>query len=159
MSNYQQANIGSHNGILPEPMTASLMVHIDGLVQYCSISIATALENLLSCTKPLIYIYMYISQPQWADPCGLVHVSPYGVLKWNFNFSIMNSNGGLIHIQHQTITYTIIGLTHWGLVTPYGDIDLIWGQFHNRYTSHQLPKLFWKLLIQNFLQISQGPMS
>ena len=33
--------------------------HIDGLVQYCIISIANALEILQSCTKPSIYILQF----------------------------------------------------------------------------------------------------
>ena len=35
--------------------TESIHHHIDGLVQYCSISIASALEILQSCTKPLSF--------------------------------------------------------------------------------------------------------
>ena len=33
----------------------------------------------------------------------------------------------------------------------------MWGQFHKRYLSHQSPKLHWKLPLQNFSQLSQGP--
>ena len=41
----------SHNGL----NNIYVLFHIDGLVQDCSISIANALEILLSCTKPWIY--------------------------------------------------------------------------------------------------------
>ena len=32
------------------------MIHVDGLVQDCRISIANALELPQSCTKPLMYV-------------------------------------------------------------------------------------------------------
>ena len=38
-------------------------------------------------------------------------------------------------------------------------MTLVWGQFWQRYLSHQSLKLVWKLFIQNFSKISQGPMS
>ena len=40
-----------------------------------------------------------------------------------------------------------------------GPVAFIWVQFYKRCLSHQSLKLAWKLLIQIFVQISQGPMS
>ena len=36
---------------------------------------------------------------------------------------------------------------------------ITWWQFYKRYHNHQSLRLAWKLLIQNFIQISQGSMS
>ena len=41
----------------------------------------------------------------------------------------------------------------------YGPVTFIWGHFCKRYLSHQSLKLPWKLLISNFIQISQGSMA
>ena len=40
-----------------------------------------------------------------------------------------------------------------------GPVASIWRHLYNSYISHQSPKLAWKLLIENFIKISQGPMS
>ena len=63
---WQKLNIGSGNCLAPircqwwlnQWWLCSLM-HVDGLVQDCSISIANTQEILRSCTKPSIYIYMH----------------------------------------------------------------------------------------------------
>ena len=75
----------------------------------------------------------------------------------------------LVRIPVQTQTETLIfwwnNLSTKPLPEPMltyhqiGILTFIWGQFHNRYLSHQSSKLIRKWLIQNFLQISQGPMS
>ena len=49
--------------------------HFDGLVQDCSISIATTLEILQSCTKPLICEFVIVQYPWiegsvWRGACG-----------------------------------------------------------------------------------------
>ena len=38
-------------------------------------------------------------------------------------------------------------------------VTLILGQFHKRCLNHQSLKCVWKLHVQNFIQVSQGPMS
>ena len=40
---------------LQKGLVMQKLFHIDGLVQYCSISIANVLEILQSCTEPLNY--------------------------------------------------------------------------------------------------------
>ena len=68
----QKLNIGSGNCLAPircqwwlnQWWLCSLM-HVDGLVQDCSISIANAQEILRSCTKPSLYIYIYASPGLW----------------------------------------------------------------------------------------------
>ena len=42
-------------------------LHIDSLVQECSISIATALEILQSCTKPSIYVSAGYGFDKWSE--------------------------------------------------------------------------------------------
>ena len=51
--------------------------------------------------------------------------------------------------------------THYLLLTDHqwSPMTITCGQFHKRYLSHQWVKLAWKLLINIFVQISQGPMS
>ena len=41
----------------------------------------------------------------------------------------------------------------------WGPVSITWELFHKWYRSHQSQRLAWKLLIQNCIQISQGPMS
>ena len=41
----------------------------------------------------------------------------------------------------------------------WGPVAVTFGQFHKRYLSHQSSKSAYKSLIQNVIQISQGPMS
>ena len=46
---------------------AVIYVHIDGLVQGCSNSIADAMELLHSCTKPSKYIYTSLNKTSWME--------------------------------------------------------------------------------------------
>ena len=46
------------------------IVHIDGLVQDCSISSALAMEKLQSCTKQYEYVYSYRLEAWWCKELG-----------------------------------------------------------------------------------------
>ena len=45
------------------------------------------------------------------------------------------------------------------IVCQWCSLAFTWGQFHKRYFSHQPKRLVWRLLISNFIQISQGSMT
>ena len=73
---------------LSEAMMVSLSMHINGLVQDCSISIANALEILQSCTKPSIYESLRLNELTLLvlrqESCGKITSVSLLLMPWLF---------------------------------------------------------------------------
>ena len=65
----------------------------------------------------------------------------------------IGSGNGLVPNGAKPIPEPVLTYHQWGPAT------FIWGQFHKKYLIYQELKLAWNLLFQNFIHISQGPMS
>ena len=90
-----------------------MLLHIDGLVQDCSISIANALEILQSHTKPSIYMYSKV-------PAGMVNpFQAETTLFWDNLVNTMTANDLAPGITAMTIMTMALYTMHDNLVLAF----------------------------------------
>ena len=67
-----------HYDLAGHPTDEQHLADIDGLVQYCSISIANALDILQSCTKPSMYFRMLTFPWLWSEKVYVIILLTHG---------------------------------------------------------------------------------